>query len=59
MKQSVLFCLACIMGITIAGNVTNQTLSMDNDLFVNDDNESFYTVDVLLVPDGVSIPKFG
>lgn len=54
MKQYILFCLVCILGITIAGNVTNKT---DNNLSVNGDDEDFYTVDVLLSADGVSIPK--
>jgi hypothetical protein len=57
MKQYILFSFICIMVISTAINVTNKTLLMNNDLFVDNDDESFYTIDVLLVADGVFTPK--
>lgn len=57
MKQDILFYFVCILGITIAGNATNKTLSTDNDISISNDDEDFYTVDVLLTADGVSTPR--
>ena len=54
MKQYILF---CFIAISAAVNVTNKTLSSNNDLVVDDDDESFYTVDVLLEAGGVFVPK--
>jgi hypothetical protein len=56
MKQYILFCLVCIV---TGGNITNKTLPGNNDLSVNGDDESYYTVDVLLVADGVSTSNIG
>jgi len=59
MKQYILFCLVCVLGIVTAGNVTNKTLVGNTDLSGNGDDESFYTVDVLLVADGVLNSNIG
>jgi hypothetical protein len=56
MKQYILVCFVCVLGIITAGNITNTT---NNDLPVNGDGEGFYTVDVLLVADVASTPKIG
>jgi len=59
MKQYILFYFVCVLGIAIAGNVINKTLPANNDLPVNGDDESFYTVDVILAADGVLDSKIG
>jgi hypothetical protein len=56
MKQYILLCFVCVLGMTIAANGTNTTSSINNDLL---DDESFYTIDVVLVADGISIPTLG
>jgi len=56
MKQYILCYLACILGITMAAN---KTLPVNNDLLDNGDDESFYTVDVLLLADGALMAKHG
>jgi hypothetical protein len=56
MKQYILCYLACILDITMAAN---KTLPVNNDLLDNGDDESFYTVDVLLLADGALMAKHG
>jgi hypothetical protein len=54
MKQFIFF---CFIAVSAAVNVTNNTLSSNNDLVIDD--ESFYTVDVLLEAGGVLTPQIG
>jgi hypothetical protein len=61
MQHYILFFVVFVVAISTAMNVTvsNTTLlTMDNEIFVDND-ESFYTVDVLLVAGGVFTPKVG
>jgi hypothetical protein len=59
MKQYIFLCLGCVLGIAMAGNSTNKTLTVNNDLLTDGDDEGFYTVDVLLIADRASTEKTG
>jgi len=47
------------MAISTAVNITNKTSSMFDELVIDNDDESFYTIDVLLVAGGVFPSKTG
>ena len=59
MKQYILLCLGCVLGITMAVNGTNKTSTVNNNLVTDGDGEGFYTIDVLLAADRASTEKNG
>lgn len=51
MKLNIFLALAMFVAITSAMNVTNETTSIHDELFVDEEDENFYSVDVLLLAD--------
>ena len=51
MKTNIILAFVMLMAITSAMNVSNETTSIHDELFVDEENENFYSVDVLLLAD--------
>ena len=59
MKSILFLSVAILFAITSATNITNETTSILDDLPVDGEDESFYTIDVLLTADDALNGKFG
>lgn len=59
MKSILFLSVAILFAITSATNITNETTSILDDLPVDGEDESFYTIDVLLTADDTLNGKFG